>query len=298
MTSTQTTLSIASAHRAGLGVFGQADVQVTRRIRLAAGGRADTVRSTNRGGYFGDRHVVNSALAGLAGVTVVVTPDVTATAQVARGFRDPTLSDRFYRGPVGRGFIEGNPDLEPETSRQVDLAVRWERGPVRVSGAYYDYRITNLVERYAVGTSSFFFRNRGGARLRGAELDAQARLAHGIVLDLSAQASRGRDAGDGTPIDDIAPRSAAIVVRHAIASRVSSYLRLAAIGRHEAAGPSEVPTPGFVALDAGSAWRESAHVEVRGLLRNLLDQSCYSSAGPRWVYAPGRSGSLTVVVGF
>jgi outer membrane receptor protein involved in Fe transport len=296
--STTTNPSIESAHRIGFGVFGQADAQITSRLRLAGGLRADTVHNTNIGGYFGDRHVANTALAGLAGATVAVTTRITLTAQVARGFRDPTLSDRFYRGPVGRGFIEGNPNLEPETSRQVDLTARWEAGPIRLSGAYYDYRIANLVERYLVGTSNFFFRNRGATRLRGAEIEAQTMLAHGLVLELSGQVSRGRDAVDGTPLDDIAPRSMAVVIRHAMAGRVSSYLRAAAVARHDAAGPSEVPTPGFVNLDAGTAWHWSSHVDVRGIMRNVLDQPAYSSAGPRWVYAPGRNGSITLVVQF
>ena len=45
--------------------------------------------------------------------------------QVARGFRDPVLSDRYFRGPSGRGFITGNPDLDPETSVQFDVGVRY-----------------------------------------------------------------------------------------------------------------------------------------------------------------------------
>jgi outer membrane receptor protein involved in Fe transport len=298
VTSTQTNLSIESAHRTGVGVYGQADTWVTPRIQLAGGLRADTVHNTNIGGYFGDRRVANSALAGLAGATVALATHVTFTAQLARGFRDPTLSDRFYRGPVGRGFIQGNPDLAPETSRQVDLTARWETGPVRLSGAYYDYRIANLVERYLVGTSNFFFRNRGAARLRGAEIEAEAQLSHGTVLDVAAQFSRGRDDDDGTPLDDIAPRSVAIGVRHTIGARLATYLRTAAVARHDAAGPSEVITPGFVMVDAGVSWRWTPRVDVRGVLRNLLDQRAYSNAGPRWVYAPGRSGSVTFAVVF
>ncbi|HUE89846.1 MAG TPA: TonB-dependent receptor [Vicinamibacterales bacterium] len=50
---------------------------------------------------------------------------VTLTGQVSRGFREPTLSDRFYRGPVGRGFVEGNPELAPETSLQLDVVGRY-----------------------------------------------------------------------------------------------------------------------------------------------------------------------------
>ena len=33
-----------------------------------------------------------------------------------------------------------------------------------------------------------------------------------------------------------------------------------------------------------------------GVGRNLLDTRYYSSAGPRWVYGPGRHGSVTIVV--
>jgi outer membrane receptor protein involved in Fe transport len=290
--------SIDSAHRDGLGIFAQADAQVTGRLRLSGGLRADTVRNTNVGGYFGDRRVTNDAVAALASASWKVAPRTTFTAQIARGFRDPTLTERFYRGPVGRGFVEGNPDLQPETSRQVDLTARWESGRVRASGAYYDYRIANLVERYVVDGTNFFFRNRGAGRLRGGEFEAQASIAHGLVLDLSTQVSRGRDVGTGAPLDDVAPRSFAVVVRHAAGPRLSSYVRVAAIGRHDAAGPSEVATPGYVPLDVGTTWHWSSNVEVRGLVRNALDQRAYANAGPRWVFAPGRNGSLTLLLRF
>jgi outer membrane receptor protein involved in Fe transport len=39
-------------------------------------------------------------------------------------------------------------------------------------------------------------------------------------------------------------------------------------------------------------------LQIVGTARNLLNESYYSSAGPRWVYAPGRRGSVTVVVRF
>ncbi len=46
------------------------------------------------------------------------------TVQIARGFRDPMLSDRYYRGPTGRGFITGNPDAKKLIRTQLDLALR------------------------------------------------------------------------------------------------------------------------------------------------------------------------------
>ena len=288
--------SIESARRTGVGLFTQATAMVAPRVRLSGGARADTVRNANDAGYFGDRRINNSALAGVAGATVSLSRRATVSAQIARGFRDPTLTDRFYRGPNGRGFIEGNPDLRPETSRQVDVTGGWGTSRIQFSGAFYDYRIANLVERYVVGGANFFVRNRGAARLRGVEVEARGRLAAGLMLGVTAQTSRGRDAVTDAPIDDVAPRSFTFSLTHAAGARVSSFVRAAAIARHAAAGPSEVPTPGYVDVDGGAVWRLTPRIDVRAVARNLLNAQWYSNAGPRWVYAPGRNGSISVTV--
>jgi outer membrane receptor protein involved in Fe transport len=217
---------------------------------------------------------------------------------VARGFRDPILLDRFYRGPVGRGFIEGNPDLKPETSLQFDLSGRYRVGGLRLAAAAYHYRITDLVERYAATATSFLFRNRGTAHLRGFEFEAQATLRGGFTMAATAETSRGRDAADGTPLDDVAPAAVSITLRHGVGDRLTSYARFSMVGTHDFAGPSEVATGSYQLLDAGSVWRLSRHLELRGALRNLLDEVYQSSAGPRWVWAPGRQVSLTAVASF
>jgi outer membrane receptor protein involved in Fe transport len=294
--STQTSLSIESAHRTETGLFVQADAPIARRMRLSGGLRTQAVRNTNVGGFFGSRSVANAALAGLGALTVVPFDSMTLTAQVARGFRDPTLSDRFYRGPVGRGFVEGNPNLKPETSVQFDLVARYATGRLRLAGAVYDYRITDLIERYVVGSTSFFFRNRGEARLRGGEAEAQIDLARGFAVEGIAQTSSGHDATDGTPIDDIAPGAVSATLRYAAPRQLSMYLRIAAVGAHSDAGPGEVATPAYRMMDAGTSWRVRRHLEIRGVGRNLLNARYYSSAGPRWVYGPGRQGSVTMVV--
>ena len=136
----------------------------------------DFVKSKNRGGFFGDQSISHTAFSGFGAVTIGPFDGLSFTGQVSRGFRDPTLSDRFYRGPSGRGFITGNPDLDPETSVQVDLSVRYTSERLRLMAYVYQYRITDLVERYTTATDFFFFRNRGKAQYRGVEAEAQADL--------------------------------------------------------------------------------------------------------------------------
>jgi outer membrane receptor protein involved in Fe transport len=187
---------------------------------------------------------------------------LTLVAQVARGFRDPTLSDRFYRGPVGRGFIEGNPGLRPETSLQFDVTARYAAGPLRLTAAGYHYRVSNLIERYTAGPTLFLFRNRGRGELRGAEVEAQLTLPSGFGLAGSVEASRGRDAQDGTPLDDVAPASASMTIRYAAGTRFTTYLRLEQVGAHDAAGPAEVPTRAHTMLGAGAKWRIGPHLSL------------------------------------
>ena len=120
-----TNVSVEDARRTDAGAFLQADAFVLPIVRLSAGIRGDNVTTTNSGGFFGDRSTSNGAFSGFAAGTVGPFSGLSVTAQVSRGFRDPTLSDRYFRGPSGRGFITGNPDLEPETSLQFDLSARY-----------------------------------------------------------------------------------------------------------------------------------------------------------------------------
>lgn len=297
-TSSTLTLSIDDARRTGAGVFIDTTVPIASRVQASFGARLDTVRSENRGGFWGDRSTSNTALAGVASISAAPADGLLLTAQIARGFRDPTLTDRFYRGPVGRGIVEGNPDLTPETSVQFDVTARLTAGRVRAELSAYRYRITDLVERYAVNRNLFRYRNRGDARFRGVEVNAGLTLPRGFSLEMGAAASRGRDGADGTPLDDVAPASVSAIARHTAGERVSSYVRVAAYSSHDAAGPSEVATPAYTLTDAGASWRLSSRITLSAVGRNLLDESHYASAGPRWVYAPGRQGSVTAAIGF
>lgn len=295
LSSTAVTRSIESAHRTDIGVFAQGELAVSRRTRLHGGLRGDVVRSVNRGGFFGHRTITSRAIAGLAAITIRPVADLAVSGQVSRGFRDPTLSDRFARGPVGRGVVEGNPELESEHSLQFDATTRYTIRRLTIGAATYRYAIRDLVERYSDSPELFRLRNRGKARLTGVELEVSVSAPRGWIVELTAEAARGRDALDGTPLDDVPPRRVSAAARHA-SERWAAYVRVSSVGGDEAAGPSEVPTPGYSLVDAGAAWRITSHVHLHGVVRNALDSRYYSSAGPRWVWAPGRSLSVTGVL--
>ncbi|MEW6367474.1 MAG: TonB-dependent receptor [Acidobacteriota bacterium] len=288
--------TIENAVRTDAGLFVMAEGAIHPRVSLAGGARVDRVTTRNDGGYFGDRSTANSALSGYAAATFDSSKGVNLTLQIARGFRDPVLSDRYFRGVTGRGFITGNPDLEPETSLQFDTALRYTAGRWRVAGFYYEYRIDDLIERYQTDPDFFFFRNRGRARLRGVELEGQGELGHRLSLQVSGQIQRGRVLDDDTPMDDIAPGTLSIQLRREIGSRGFAQVRTAFYAKRDDPGPTEVATPGYWLLDAAGGWKLADQAELRILLRNLLDREYPVSPDARAVPAPGISGLLTFVL--
>jgi hemoglobin/transferrin/lactoferrin receptor protein len=290
------TLSIESADRTDTGLFAQAESPIGWGMSAKGGVRVDFVNNENIGGYFGDRSIHNDAVSGFGALTAVPVSNLTLTVQLSRGFRDPTLSDRFFRGPTGRGFVTGNPDLLPETSVQVDAGARYATPRVRVAGYAYHYRIDNLIERYQTEPDFFFFRNRGRAQIRGVEFEAQAEAGRGIALEFAAQIARGRALDDDAPLDDISPDTVSVLVRKSFHARLMAFVRLAVYADDDRPGPSEIAAPGHTNLDLGATWTMSERFELRGSVRNTLNQEYYASPDPRFVLAPGINGFVTLAV--
>lgn len=291
-------LSVETARRTNTGAYLQADAAVASKLRLAGGARYDFVSTTNIGGYFGDYGTGNGAVSGFVSATVAPVERLTLTGQVARGFRDPTLSDRYFRGPSGRGFITGNPELDPETSLQHDVAARYALGRTQLAAYGYYYRIDDLVERYSTATDFFFFRNRGRTRIRGFELEARTSLGAGVGVEAGVNISRGAALDDEAGLDDISTDSVFFIVQKALGTRGYGQVRMSFMADDDRPGPSEIEAPGAQIIDLSGGWRLTRYLELRGIVRNLLDEAYYASPDPRWVYAPGRSGSVTVGFSF
>ena len=183
-------------------------------------------------------------------------PQWSLTGQVARGFREPLLSDRYYRGISGRGFITGNPDLDPETSRQADLALRWNGDGVRVALFGFLYRIDDLIERYKVG-SNYFFRNRGEAEIKGVELEGTLDLGASLLVQLALQRQRGEVREDGSAMDSMPSDGVVLTLRRDPAQSWWWLARVAAYARDERPGPTEREVPGYTVVDGGLGYRVS-----------------------------------------
>lgn len=287
--------AIQDASRLDAALYATAEGPIAARVSGSAGARFDHVSSRARGESLGRHGVTHGAMSGFAALTAGPFRGWSVTAQAARGFRDPTLSDRYFTGPTGRGTVTGHPDLDPETSFQLDVAVRHTARSWRAAVYGYDYEVDDLIERFrpVAGVNDFAFRNAGEARVRGLEVELQADSRY-LSAALGVQASRGEGAR-GEPLDDIPARGVTLVLRAKAGPSASLLARAAVAAQDDRPGPTERDLPSHSTLDLGAGWRPHPSVELRLLVRNVFDRSHPGSADELTELAPGRSALLTLV---
>ena len=279
------------AVRREASVFSYADLPMNARLQASAGARLSAIDARAGGARAGGapRATGHGALSGFAALRTDLSEGVAVTGQLSRGFRDPTLSDRYYAGLSGRGVVFGNPDLRPERAVQADVSLRFDRG--RVSGGLhaYRYRVRDLVERYEGAADIFFFRNRGEALLRGMEIEMQLGEPEDATrVDLSGALARGA-AEDGSPLDGVAPAHFRAGVRRRLTPRSFAELVLLGYAAHERPGPTEAMVDAHARLDLAVGFPVAEGAELRLSGRNLLDAAFPISADRLAVLAPGRS---------
>lgn len=91
------------------------------------------------------------------------------SAGAGSAFKAPTFSDLYFPfTDFGGGFtFSGNPDLDPERSRSVEAALRFEQAGWRAGATLFRNRIRDLI-----ASTGLTLENVNRARIRGATLDA------------------------------------------------------------------------------------------------------------------------------
>ena len=216
----------------------------------------------------------------------------TAGVELARAFRFPSLSERYFRGTTPRGEIRGNPDMEPELHHNLEFSLRYDSaGEFSAAFSAYASSLDDYIERVALTDTQLSYQNVDEAELWGVELDLRwstGALAH----QLSYQWQRGEDRY-GEPLADLNPPAwryyaswnlAALTLRSDLSYRPS---------RHRSGG-GELP------LDDAVVWGLAVAVEGAGgfswelQLNNVLDETYRGSADSLAPLQPGRSLSLVL----
>ncbi|MCU0231468.1 MAG: TonB-dependent receptor [Acidobacteria bacterium] len=289
--------SIEDAGRLDLGAFAEASLPFAGGALVAAAGtRYDWVETKSTGASFGDQQQREDAVTGFAAMTWHFAPAWEAALQWARAFRAPGLSELYFVGPTGRGVVTGNPDLQPETTSQWDLAVRRTAGSWRFAGYVYSYRIFDLIERYEdpVGSANFFFRNAGTQKLEGVELESEIDFGPRWVLGLGASWTRGEIVESGAFPADVPPLYGMATLLYRPADRWWLRLRGEAVRADDRPGPTEIDTPGYGLVGVGAGCQLSPLFGIELVVGNLFDHTYPATPDAVAADGPGRNAQLVL----
>ena len=256
-------------------------------VKWVAGGRA-TLHGQSNGGESRD----DEALTVFAGAVAPLGGGFELSGNVGTGLRFPSLSERFFTGTTGRGGVVGNPDLDPESSINSDIGLRWFGSRLFVGGYAFYNRIDDYIERIEVEPDVLTFVNLSSGYIAGLEAEGSFQVSAAARIDFGGQTIQGKDDADHPLADIPADR----LFAGGQLRRGRWWLE----GRFEhrfdktdpASGEKKIPDANLLRL--ALAYEFSDRLRLILDTRNLLDEQYFNSADDKVPLAPGRSVGISL----
>ncbi|MDO5073374.1 MAG: TonB-dependent hemoglobin/transferrin/lactoferrin family receptor [Neisseria animaloris] len=247
-----------------------------------------------------------------AGVDWNVIPSLTLQSKYSTAFRAPTTDEMWFFFPHRDFYVQPNPNLKDERSRNVELGVDWHGkwGNLKLSG--FRTRYKNFIDFVYIGgkqhetlnadgnivkenwiSPTYQNRNRNNAVVKGLELQGQWKLdsiglPQGTYTNLAASYIKG-SADGGVPLNALQPFNAVWGIgykqpdnRWSAGTNISYFARKKAKDTSRAYDNPHEPWP-FVRhsrnvflVDLIGHYQFGKHVSLRGGVFNLFDKKYYT----------------------
>ncbi len=244
------------------GAFAQVLWEASDRLDISASARFDHYSS------FGGFTSARLAAAYRADDTL------TLRAAVARGFRAPSIDERF--GDYPAFFFVGNPNLTPEESLSYELGVEKKlAGGARLSATLFALEIDNLITFDASVAPNSLENVPGVSTRRGVELAASLPVGDRVALDVAYAYTDARRPS-GARIDLVPMHEASLGLTAELGERLTG--RVAAQYR-EGVVEFGVPHPSYAVVNVGFDYALTEDTDLSLRVENLFDKEYQSVLG-------------------
>lgn len=244
-------------------------------------------------------------------------------AQYAFGFNAPTPTQLYSRfGSPGTYLIEGNPDLQPETSRGWEFGTRLGDEKLNASLTYFDNNYQNFIEAVnGPGTALYpyyvqTFENLDQVRIYGIEAKASWKFSRGWHTFGSLAWSVGKNVNTKEPLNSIPPLTVIAGLKYSQEQWGAQGQLTVTAARNDIAQPdpisrsaySDFKAPGYGVVDFTAYWTPQ-HInglKLQAGVYNVFNQTYWNAlnvptAGPggsardtALFTSPGRNVQLTL----
>ena len=267
---------IPDSTRVGVGAFAQDEITLGDRWILTPGLRADWIKAQTDGVA---GHLLTSeetsecgALTGNLGLLYKASNEVNFYGNLGRAFRAPTLLELYFAGPHdASGDDYGDPDLDPETSWNVDLGIKTQSERLQTMvGVFY-----NMIDNYIVlekqTSGDRVYKNYADVSLFGAETGIDYDLGGGFSTFASLSYVHGENDNTGDALPGIPPLKARYGLRYdqILGAHNALWIELSGVtaSDQDRTAANERETDGYtrgdvsMGVDLGETWSFVAAVE-------------------------------------
>jgi iron complex outermembrane receptor protein len=278
---------------------------------LQLGARYDFYRITSLASEtFGPGHSLRwNAFSGSAGLNVPLTPSVSASANVARAFRAPTVEELFsnaFHAAIG-AFQVGGAGLQPEINDGVEGMLHMQSAKFTGQASLYYNRISNYIAPLRMGDTTVVVDDesqtvpldvysQADATLRGVEGEAEYVVLPQWVVGANGDFVRGEFSSGGA-LPYMPPARLGGLVRWE-----PGHLSAEASFRHAFAqnrvSENETSTGAYDLLDLSLGYNRPIGGRVHNLtlrVDNLLDERYYDATSRIKDFAPNPGRNLSLV---
>jgi len=257
--------------------------------RLQFGGRYTYQNS----GQSATESIDDWAVTGFAGIAHDLSEQWEFNANIGNSFRFPSLTEKFFSGTTARGFIQGNPDLQPEKAITFDFGVTWHSKHQSLIATIFATRFNDYIERIEIVEESLTFVNQDDGKIDGLEVEIHHNISELLNLKLVATAIDGKNSVN-SPISDIPSDRVKLVVDY------TSNLLSGSIGiqhRFKKADPGngELPTDSATIMQFSMSYQLDNQWLFSVFASNLLNEQYVSSADDLATLAEGINYGFNIV---
>ncbi|MFQ6069685.1 MAG: TonB-dependent receptor [Candidatus Aminicenantales bacterium] len=275
--------------RSDWGVFISFDYSGVKSLDLVGGLRLDFLHMR---ALPGDSPPVQQsshrAWTGFIGASLELFPGIISFVNLSKAYRAPSLSERFYSGITGRGFVIGKPDLLPETSFNLDVGLKFVEKRYFLGLYLFRYRIDDMIERYLVEEKTYTYGNIDAGLIQGIELEAEYYPVPGWKIFSNLYSFKGRSKVTETPLNDIPPFRALVgtrVWKGHFWAEVNAAFQL----RKKDPGPAEIPIGGYEVVNIEAGYLVASSTRIYLSVLNLFNKTYRVRPDPDVMESPGRS---------
>jgi len=274
--------------RRDFGIFFSADYKGIKGLDLVGGVRGDFIHlEAHPGGHSTVEENSQSALTGFFGGTWEIFPAVVVFANLARAYRAPSLSELFYTGITGRGFIISQSNLTPETSLNLDVGLKIIKNRLFVGFYAFYYVIDDMIERFLLEESIYTYGNIDRGEIKGIELELEYHPIPGWMIFGNFFSFQGNSLELDGHLHDI-PSSRLYVGTKFWLDRFAIEANATVQQKKATPGPAEIEIPGYERVGLKASYSIASSFQIFLVLDNIFNKTYTIRPDPDSVEEPGR----------